>query len=171
MSVNETLHENAKAQVRSIVERIENLNEQKDAIAADIKEVLSEAKGNGFDTKAIRKIVALRKKDDAQRLEEETVLATYMFALGMIGQLADTPLGESALAKIGHNPRKAQEPHGAPEGSAEAETAENVAKARDEGEEAARKGLSLASNPYLSSDPRGRSWDRGYAEANVHAAA
>ena len=70
-------------QLRSIIERIENLEEEKANLTADIREIYSEAKGNGFDVKALRAIVRLRKKDDHERLEEEAVLATYMHALGM----------------------------------------------------------------------------------------
>lgn len=70
-------------QLRSIVERIEQLEDEKRGIADQIKEVYAEAKGNGFDTKAIRKIVALRRKDAQEREEEETILELYMTALGM----------------------------------------------------------------------------------------
>ena len=70
-------------QLRSIIERIEQLEEEKRGIADQIKEVYAEAKGNGFDTKAIRKIVALRRKDAQEREEEETILELYMTALGM----------------------------------------------------------------------------------------
>jgi uncharacterized protein (UPF0335 family) len=70
-------------QLRAIVERIEQLEEEKRGIADQIKEVYAEAKGNGFDTKAIRKIVALRRKDAQEREEEETILELYMTALGM----------------------------------------------------------------------------------------
>ena len=70
-------------QLRAIIERIEQLEEEKRGIADQIKEVYAEAKGNGFDTKAIRKIVALRRKDAQEREEEETILELYMTALGM----------------------------------------------------------------------------------------
>ena len=70
-------------QLRSIIERIENLEEEKTNLTSDIREIYSEAKGNGFDVKALRAIVRMRKKDDHERLEEEAVLATYMHALGM----------------------------------------------------------------------------------------
>lgn len=73
----------ATEQLRSIVERIEKLEEEKAAIAADVRDVYAEAKGNGFDIKAIRTIVRMRKVDVAQREEEELVLHTYMRALGM----------------------------------------------------------------------------------------
>lgn len=78
------VHGVARDQLRSIVERIERLEEEKRSIADDIKDVYAEAKGNGFDTKALRRIVALRKQDQSERLEQEAVLDTYMAALGML---------------------------------------------------------------------------------------
>jgi len=75
---------NAKEALRSIVERVERLNEEKKAIAEDIREVFKEAKGNGFDVKAIRKIIKLRAEDEAKRREEQAVLDTYMHALGLL---------------------------------------------------------------------------------------
>lgn len=84
-------------QLQAIVNRIETLEEQKAAVAEDIKEVYSEAKGNGYDPKIIKQIIALRKKDASKRAEEQALLATYMDALGM---LAETPLGKAALAKV-----------------------------------------------------------------------
>jgi uncharacterized protein (UPF0335 family) len=74
----------AKDQLKAIVERIEHLEEEKKAIADDIKDVYAEAKGNGYDTKALRKIIRLRKQDKNERAEEEAILETYMHALGMI---------------------------------------------------------------------------------------
>ncbi|ABC21843.1 DUF2312 domain-containing protein [Rhodospirillum rubrum] len=73
----------AADQLRSIVERIERLEEEKANIANDIKEVYSEAKGNGFDAKIIRKVVALRKKDKHDLAEEEELLALYRAAVGV----------------------------------------------------------------------------------------
>ena len=72
------------AQLKSVVERIERLEEEKKALAGDIKDIYSEAKANGFDAKALRKVVSLRRQDQAARREEEAVLATYMAALGML---------------------------------------------------------------------------------------
>ena len=69
--------------LKSFIERIERLEEEKAGIAGDIREIYAEAKGNGFDTKAIRKIIALRKKEFAERQEEEAILELYMQALGM----------------------------------------------------------------------------------------
>jgi uncharacterized protein (UPF0335 family) len=74
----------AKDQLRSIIERIERLEEEKKSIADDIRDVYAEAKGNGFDVKALRSIVRLRKQDAGQRAEQETILETYMQALGML---------------------------------------------------------------------------------------
>ncbi len=73
----------AQGQLRTLVERIERLEEEKRTIAADIKEVYAEAKGNGFDTKILRKVVSLRKKEAAEREEEQSLLDLYMAALGM----------------------------------------------------------------------------------------
>lgn len=84
MDENQTSIENVTAsELRSIIERIERLEEEKAAIASDIKDVLGEAKGRGFDTKAIKTILRLRKKDANERMEEESILQTYMAALGM----------------------------------------------------------------------------------------
>lgn len=73
----------AAAELRQFIERVERLEEEKQAIADDIKDVMGEAKGRGYDTKAIRTIIRLRKKDANERIEEETILQTYMAALGM----------------------------------------------------------------------------------------
>lgn len=73
----------AKDQLRSIVERIERLEEEKKGISDDIKEVYAEAKGNGFDTKVLRKVIQLRKQDRNERAEQEAILDLYMQALGL----------------------------------------------------------------------------------------
>lgn len=74
----------AKDQLKSIIERVERLEEDKAAIGSDIKDVYAEAKGNGYDVKALRRIVALRKQDPDKRAEQEAILDTYMHALGML---------------------------------------------------------------------------------------
>lgn len=74
----------AHGQLKSIVERIERLEEEKKVIAGDIKEVYAEAKANGFDTKILRKVISLRKKEATEREEERSMLDVYMAALGMI---------------------------------------------------------------------------------------
>jgi uncharacterized protein (UPF0335 family) len=70
-------------QLRTIVERIERLEEEKSGIAGDIREIFAEAKGAGFDTKAIRQILKLRKMEVSERQEQEAVLDLYLRALGM----------------------------------------------------------------------------------------
>jgi uncharacterized protein (UPF0335 family) len=83
------LQTSAKDQLRTIVARIERLEEEKAALAADLREVYAEAKGNGFDVKALRSVIRLRKQDANKRREEEAVLATYLHALGMEGAEAE----------------------------------------------------------------------------------
>ena len=73
----------AKEQLRALVERIERLEEEKSALAGDIREVYAEAKGNGFDTKIMRQVVRIRKLDKADRDEQEALFDLYMHALGM----------------------------------------------------------------------------------------
>jgi len=73
----------AKEHLRSFVERIERLEEEKKALADDIREVYSEAKGTGFDTKVMRQVVRLRKMESADRQEQEAMLDLYLNALGM----------------------------------------------------------------------------------------
>jgi uncharacterized protein (UPF0335 family) len=75
----------AGEQLRSVVERIERLEEEKKALADDIRDVYAEAKGNGFDVKIVRQIVKLRKMDKDDLDEQEALLETYMRALGMRG--------------------------------------------------------------------------------------
>jgi uncharacterized protein (UPF0335 family) len=82
--ITETSQTVAAGQLRALIERIERLEEEKKTIADDIKDVYAEAKGTGFDTKAIRALVRLRKQDQAERQEEETILDLYKAALGMV---------------------------------------------------------------------------------------
>jgi len=71
-------------QLRLFIERVERLEEEKKGIADDIKDVYAEAKAHGFDIKALRTIVRLRKQDSDERKEQEAILETYMHALGML---------------------------------------------------------------------------------------
>ncbi|MCC2689356.1 MAG: hypothetical protein K0S21_2159, partial [Rhizobiaceae bacterium] len=73
----ETSQTVAAGQLRAFIERIERLEEEKQTIADDIKDVFAEMKGTGFDTKAVRAIIRLRKKDQAERQEEEAILDLY----------------------------------------------------------------------------------------------
>ena len=81
---NATAHRFAKDQLRSIIERVEKLEEEKKAISDDIRDVFGEAKVNGFDVKALRTIIRLRKMETTEREEQDAILETYMHALGML---------------------------------------------------------------------------------------
>ena len=70
--------------LRAFVERIERLEEEKKALADDIRDVYAEAKGNGYDVKTLRVVVRLRKQDENERKEQEAILETYLHALGML---------------------------------------------------------------------------------------
>lgn len=73
----------AADRLKSFIERVESLDEEKAALTSDIKDIFAEAKGAGFDTKALRRILTLRKKDHAERQEEHAILKLYADALGM----------------------------------------------------------------------------------------
>lgn len=84
--------------LRLLIERIERLEEEKAGITDDIRDVYAEAKAVGYDPKIMRQVVRLRKMDANDRAEMEAILETYKRALGM---LADTPLGQAALSRVG----------------------------------------------------------------------
>lgn len=87
----------AKDQLKAFIERVERLEEEKKTISDDVRDVYAEAKGTGFDVKALRAIVRRRKQDADALKEHEAIVETYMHALGM---LADTPLGQAAVEKV-----------------------------------------------------------------------
>ncbi|MGE0629181.1 MAG: DUF2312 domain-containing protein [Hyphomicrobiaceae bacterium] len=87
-----TLQGAAQAQLRQFVEQIERLEEEKKALAEDIRDKFAEAKAVGFDVKALRQIIRLRKKSKTDRDEEDAILATYMHALGMLGDDPSQPM-------------------------------------------------------------------------------
>ena len=78
----DVLNTAAQTRLKTIVERIDRLEEDKAAVSADLKEVFSEAKGEGFDVKILRKVIRLRKQDKAKRQEEEALLDLYLAAIG-----------------------------------------------------------------------------------------
>lgn len=94
MSIDVTTADSSATRLKSFVERIERLEAEKAAIAADIKDCYAEAKGTGFDVPTMRKIVALRKMTTEDRREQEELLDLYKAALGM---LVGTPLGDAAI--------------------------------------------------------------------------
>lgn len=80
----DVLNATAQGRLKSIIERVERLEEDKQAVMLDIKEVFAEAKGEGYDVKVLRKVLRLRKQDKAKRQEEEAILDLYLSALGEI---------------------------------------------------------------------------------------
>ena len=80
----DVLNSQSQTQLRSIIERVERLEQEKAEIAEQVKEVYAEAKGNGFDVKILRKIVRLRRIDRAKRMEMEAILDLYLSAIGEI---------------------------------------------------------------------------------------
>ncbi len=86
----------AREQLRSVVERIERLEEEKKAIAEDIREVYGEAKANGYDTKVLRQVISLRKQDMSERQEQDAVRDLYLQALGMLPDFEESAPAEAA---------------------------------------------------------------------------
>lgn len=86
----------AREQLRTVVERIERLEEEKKAIADDIRDVYAEAKANGFDTKVLRQVVSLRKKDLTERQEQDAIRDLYLQALGMLPDFEEDNSGTQA---------------------------------------------------------------------------
>ena len=80
----DVLNSMAQGQLKSIIERVERLEQEKAEISEQIKEVFAEAKGNGFDVKVLRKVIRIRKQDRAKRQEEEAILDLYLSAIGEI---------------------------------------------------------------------------------------
>ncbi len=93
-----TLQASAQRQLRQLVEQIERLEEEKKALAGDIREKYLEAKGIGFDVKAMRQIVRMRKKSKTEREEEESVLEVYMHALGMLDGMPEDHANSNVIA-------------------------------------------------------------------------
>ena len=88
----------AQDQLRAFIERIERLEEEKKAIADDIRDIYAEAKGNGFDTKVLRQVIKIRKQDRAERLEQEALLDLYLAALGMQASIEEILFGPGRQA-------------------------------------------------------------------------
>lgn len=96
-----TLADSAQKQLRQFIESIERLEEEKKGLAEDISDKFAEAKALGFDVKIMKQVLRLRKKSKTDRDEEEAVLATYLHAMGMLGEaLGDTPMGDWARSEV-----------------------------------------------------------------------
>jgi uncharacterized protein (UPF0335 family) len=165
----------AADELRLLIERYERLQEEKENIAADQKDVIAEAKARGFDTRAMREIIRLRKLSPAERREREAMVDTYRAALGM---LDGTPLGKWAVERLKKDDKKPEDPEGgAGEAAGEAEEAEpaqdlpppppepSVAEARHLGSDAAKAGASVTSNPFPAFDERRAAWDEAWCSA------
>lgn len=158
----------AASELRAFIERVERLEEEKRTIADDIKSVYAEAKARGFDPKVMRRVVADRKMDRHEREELEALVDLYRHALGMDG---DTPLGEAARKRMSTEPaadpaarddQKVDAPDGEGVPAMPAMDAAVIEEARERGRQAARDGVTILSNPYLSDDPRRAAWDEGW---------
>ena len=90
-----SVHAIAKDELKSFIDRLERLNEEKQTILDDFKDVMGEARNRGYDVRALRTIIKMRKQDADERAEQEAVLSVYMEALGL---LSDLPLGKAAIA-------------------------------------------------------------------------
>jgi len=151
--------------LRSFIERIERLNEEKRALSEDIKEVFAEAKETGFDPKIMRKLIALRKRDASDVDEEESLLEVYKRALGM---LADLPLGRAAM-KEQFGEAASAEPAPEPKPKATPKTKsvkiETSSPPRDLGRAAGLAGRPGATNPYPVLTAERDAWQAAWIEA------
>lgn len=92
-----SLQASAQAQLRQLIEQVERLEEEKKALAADIRDKFTEAKAMGFDPKIMKQVIRIRKQPKDDRDEEEAILATYLHALGMLDSMpADPPMMAAA---------------------------------------------------------------------------
>lgn len=164
----------AAERLRSFIERIERLEEEKAAIASDIKEVFAEAKSSGFETKVMRTIIRLRKMDPAERQEHEALTDIYMAALGMLSD----PLSSAAVKRL--TPKPDPKPDAMPDGNVMpdapepedglpepvAKTEVTAEQAREMGADAARAGKPVTANPFPARDPNRAAWDEGWCQAS-----
>lgn len=167
--------------LRSFRDRIVRLEEEKKAIAEDIKSVFTEAKGQGFDTKSLRAVVKRSMEgssETAKRKETEAITELYLASLGM---LDGTPLGDKAReralppekddrdddpaggdgAPAGDPPAGDPPPAVPPRGAL---TEQDMADARGRGSEDCRKGKRIIDNPFTAGDPRRAAWDEGHCQ-------
>ena len=180
------------ARLKSFIERAERLDEERRALAADLKEVFAEAKSAGFDVKIMRKIIAERRRDKDAVDEEQALLDVYRRALGM---LADLPLGEAAVAAVKKRPKgilraevrarvedagftgdgSAENPFGHADEPGPQSPPESIAIERDPetawelGRAAAAAGRAASTNPYPPDAPDNRAiWQEAWvAEWNI----
>lgn len=177
---------NVGERLRAFVGRFETLQEQIDALKADQKDILTDAKDAGFDVRTIRDLLRVRKeerKDGRAAVEERAALLdVYKAALGM---LYDTPLGEAARRRFSFQPAPANKPPADPGATAlkpdpkpapppdllnalnatDALLAIDLAGARDMGRRAAQAGQPVTDNPFPAGDTRRAAWDEAWCQA------
>lgn len=165
--------------LRSLRDRIVRLEEEKRAIAEDIKGVYAEAKSQGFDVKALRVVVKRAMEDEtskAKRRETEELAEVYLASLGM---LEGTPLGDAARERMLPETAKSEpEPSdddgdggtasdgGAPEPAKGSFSPEEIAAARNRGADDCKDGKRIIDNPFTAGDPRRAAWDEGHCHAS-----
>lgn len=167
-------HNTTPMPLRSYVDRLVRLEEQKKEIAADIKDVRSEAKSVGFDVKVLGQMVkeAMMSVEQREaRREFEEICEVYRANLGMLG---GTPLGEAARKRAAApaEPEADEDETGEEDeqpADAEAEEQmpeEDIDAAREKGRQAAHAGEKIFANPYVNGDPRRAAWDEGWCEGS-----
>lgn len=159
--------------LRSIIQRVQNVEERIAELQIDKREIYSEAKGAGFDTKTIRRIIAELKIDPAAREESEALFDIYRAALGI---LDGTPLGRYALERLEEQRNSVEEESGEDKPHKVEDEPDDIPQridpdatvedARAQGAKAAKVGKSVLSNPYPAYDPRRASWDEGWCAAS-----
>jgi uncharacterized protein (UPF0335 family) len=148
--------------LRSIVDRVVRLEEEKKGLTADIKEILQEAKSAGFDPKVVRRLVRFDMKTATERAREEDEAALYDIYRAAIGVLGDTPLGQAALKKL--SPSQ-DEREGEDRPVPSVPTDADLTRARAEGAAAQKAGKPVLANPYPSLSSMRAAWDQGWCAA------
>ncbi|GGC70549.1 hypothetical protein GCM10010994_31370 [Chelatococcus reniformis] len=154
--------------LRSIIERIERLEQERAELAADVREIKAEAKSAGFDVKIINQMIKERKLSREERQEFAALCDLYRAAIGM---LDGTPLGDAARHRLAKAPVKRPEDDGDDEEATPpadappptgAMSEEELAAARQSGSDAAAHGQRVIDNPFVAGDPRRAAWDEGW---------
>lgn len=158
---------NFQTRLRSIVGRIEDIEAERRRLAEDLADVYTEAKAAGFDTKTVKRVVAMRKLSPSERAEQQALTELYLASLGM---LDGTPLGDAARKRLMEQapPDDGDNSDGTPPPplpeAAPAPGADEIEAAREKGRAAARAGERVIDNPYVAGDPRRAAWDEGWCE-------
>lgn len=166
--------------LRSYRDRIVRLEQEKKQIAQDIKDVLAEAQGRGYDTKALRVLIKRSMETEEERHSRVTTELIAELYLASLGMLDGTPLGEAARKRAAQQPP--DEPPSEPEGDGGQQGGlipddfppvpsadlgpEQIEAARDQGRQDAQAGKRIIQNPFTAGDPRRAAWDEGHCEAS-----